>query len=186
MYVCLSMHPCVHIKVEWRDRFLCTRLYMCGPICMYRHWKIHVYGQYLCVCSCEASSSQRTFLMSPVCADIRPYFRKHVFHLYGLLSPGCFLSQIKKQWTYSSSLHPPHHLPSLGKAKPPHSCRTMTPNHPTLWLSQSSLPQSQLTFSVDANSFLLRAFLCLSRERRDFGGTAHAGSHYGTRDIWIQ
>jgi hypothetical protein len=62
----------------------------------------------------------------------------------------------------------------------------MTPNHPTLWLSQSSLPQSQLTFSVDANSFLLRAFLCLSRERRDFGGTAHAGSHYGTRDIWIQ
>lgn len=98
-------------------------------------------------------------LMSPVCADIRPCFRKHVFHLHGLLSPGCFFPQIKKPWI-SRPFLPLHHL-SLGKAKPPqHAWRTTAPvcrHLRAACLSPKWLP-------VDAQVFLHRASLCTGRE----------------------
>lgn len=101
-------------------------------------------------------------LMSPVCTDIRPCFRKRVFHLHGLLSPSCFFSQIKKPWIYNP-FFPLHHL-SWGKAKPPqHAWRTTTPTALVcrcLWAARLSprwLP-------VDARVFLHRTSLCTSRE----------------------
>lgn len=128
IYYIYNMHTYIICK------FLYTRLcvYQCVCLCVciqYEHWTIHVYEQYVCVLV-KLPHHKRTCLMSLSVADIRPCFRKHVFHLYGLLSPSCFLPWLKKCWTYSSSSTSPA-IPGKGQLPTlPPSCLVAVPQQP--------------------------------------------------------
>lgn len=104
---------------------------MCGHMYIYRHWKILVYEQYMCVFLWSFILTKEFVSWALSIADIRACFRKDVFHLFGLLSPGCFLPPVKKCWTYNSFL-PLHQItcPHWEKPSPSHSCRPwLTPSY---------------------------------------------------------
>lgn len=86
----------------------------------------------------------KSCLMSPVCADTWPCFRKHAFHFHGLLSPGCFSPPIKKP-RISSPFLTLHHL-SPGRSNLPMLGRSPLP--PFSSVNGSEQPVSALGDSL--------------------------------------
>lgn len=138
---------------------------------------------YVCVLA-KLHPHQRICLKSLSIADIQPCFRKHVFHLYGLLFPGCFLPPAKKCWTYSH-FPPLHRSPALTGDRqvpltfagpwltPPFSVDSPRQPYP----GPIGLSQSQLFPSMG---------LFLPKESTDFDGKSHSDCLYQTCNIWIQ
>lgn len=130
VYICIYIWEYIHVYIYHGVDvyiFLCIRVYMCGHIYIYRHWIIHVCEHYMFVFLWSFMLTKEFVSWALSTADIQPCFRKHVFHLYGLLAPGCFLPPVKKCWT-DSNVPSSHQItcPYWEKPHPPHLYRART------------------------------------------------------------
>lgn len=177
MYICVCICLCNHVYIN--TELMCISMHksvLCGHVHICRHCRIHVCEQYVSMFLWIFILTKEFVSWALSVADIRPCFKKHVFHLYGLLSPGCFLPPVKKCWT-SSSFPPPCQItcPYWEKPSPSQSCRTLT--HSILLFGQpQAVHPCPRWLSISPKSFLPSAFVFPSRMQILVGRLIQAAS----------